>query len=114
MKRTPLKRGASTLKRSGPIKSRRTKATPLRQGAKGKPCQIRIPGYCTGVAEETVLAHYRMQTGAGMKPPDSRGAHGCRVCHDIVDFRLSTSDFSNAEIRLMHAEGVFRTQELGE
>ncbi|EBY0045077.1 DUF1364 domain-containing protein, partial [Salmonella enterica subsp. enterica serovar Enteritidis] len=32
--------------------------------------------------------------------------------HDIVDGRVKIDDFTKTEIRLMHAEGVFRTQEI--
>lgn len=83
----------------------------LRKEARGKPCQIRVPGICTGGGEDTVLAHYRLAgaCGVGMKPSDILGAWSCAACHDAVDGRNPQGrekDF----LRLCHAEGVFRTQ----
>lgn len=84
----------------------------LRRLAKGKPCLIRIPGVCSGDPATTVLAHYRLAgySGTGLKPDDLLGAHACNRCHDVVDGREPRpSEFTREEIRLMHAEGVFRT-----
>ena len=82
----------------------------LRKLAKGQPCMIRVPGVCNRDPATTVLAHYRMAglCGAGMKPPDALGAFSCSACHDAVDGRVK-STWSRCELRLMHAEGVFRT-----
>ena len=82
----------------------------LRKLAKGQPCMIRVPGVCNRNSETTVLAHYRMAgtCGTGMKPPDMLGAWACSACHDAVDGRVR-STWSRCELRLMHAEGVFRT-----
>ena len=82
----------------------------LRKLAKGQPCMIRVPGVCNRNPETTVLAHYRMAgiCGTGSKPPDSLGAWSCSACHDAVDGRVK-STWSRCELRLMHAEGVFRT-----
>ena len=72
---------------------------------------VRIPGICNGNYETTVLAHYRLAgtSGAGMKPDDEQGAWACGACHDAIDFRTKSA-YTRDEIRLMHAEGVFRTQ----
>ena len=82
----------------------------LRELAKGQPCMIRVAGICNRNPETTVLAHYRLggTCGTGMKPPDMRGAWACSACHDAVDGRVR-STWSRCELRLMHAEGVFRT-----
>ena len=82
----------------------------LRKLAQGQPCMIRVPGCCNRNPETTVLAHYRMADlcGVGMKPPDWCGAWACSACHDIVDGRVK-SRWTRSELRLMHAEGVFRT-----
>lgn len=82
----------------------------LRKLAEGKPCMIRIPSYCNGNPETTVLAHYRLAglSGAGMKPSDEIAAWACSGCHDVVDGRTKT-DVPRETIRLWHAEGVFRT-----
>ena len=85
----------------------------LRKFAQGKPCQIRVPGHCNFNPETSVLCHYRMAgiTGVGMKAPDCCGAIGCSSCHDVVDGRVST-DLTADERKLLHLEGVIRTQVL--
>lgn len=83
----------------------------LRKAARGKPCMIRVPGVCNGDTETTVLAHYRLNTGGALKPNDEQGAWSCSSCHDVVDGRISTKDYTYEQLRLMHAEGVFRTQD---
>ena len=85
--------------------------TSLRNAARGKPCMIRIPGICSGNPETTVLAHYRLNTGGALKPHDLQGAWACSACHDVVDGRVRTDLYTRGELRLMHAEGCFRTQE---
>lgn len=84
----------------------------LRKLARGKPCQVRIPGICNGNHETTVLAHYRLAgtCGAGMKPDDWQAAWSCSSCHDVVDGRVNTN-YGRMAARLWHAEGVMRTQE---
>ncbi|WP_435653218.1 nuclease domain-containing protein, partial [Proteus mirabilis] len=41
----------------------------LRKEARGRECQIRMPGVCNGNSETVVLAHYRMSgiCGTGIK-----------------------------------------------
>jgi hypothetical protein len=87
-----------------------SKQTKLTKAARGRECQIRIPGVCNGNPETTVLAHYRMAgtCGMGMKPNDLQGAWACSACHDYVDSRRNAAD--RAEARQYHAEGVMRTQ----
>ncbi|WP_029589801.1 DUF1364 domain-containing protein [Franconibacter helveticus] len=82
----------------------------LRKAARGRECQIRIPGVCNGNPETSVLAHLRLPgtCGTGLKPPDILGAIGCNCCHDVVDGRLKTP-YTHDELKLMHAEGVMRT-----
>lgn len=82
----------------------------LRKEARGRECQIRIPGVCNGNPETVVLAHYRMVglCGTGMKPDDMFGAWACIACHDEIDRRTRLTDAEYA--RLCHLEGVIRTQ----
>lgn len=82
----------------------------IRQSARGQACQVRLAGVCNGNRETTVLAHYRLPEtcGVGMKPPDYLGAWACSSCHDAIDGRVKT-DYTHDELRLAHAEGVFRT-----
>jgi len=82
----------------------------LRDLARGKLCQIRVPGICDGNPETTVLAHYRLSglSGMGIKAPDWAGAYSCARCHSMVDSGRS-ANFTRAELKQMHLEGVLRT-----
>lgn len=84
----------------------------LRKEAKGRECMIRIPGVCNGNPETTVLAHYRLAgiSGMGMKSPDLIAAWACSSCHDAVD-RRDSMFLEKDWVRLLHAEGVMRTQD---
>ena len=84
----------------------------LRKLAKGRDCMIRIGGICNFNPETTVLAHYRMAglCGMGIKPNNLQGAWACSACHDACDGRTKTA-YSRDELRLMHLEGVMRTQQ---
>lgn len=87
--------------------------TDLRKLARGRICQIRVPGVCDGNPETVVLAHVRKIniSGIGMKSPDVFGAWSCMKCHLCVDGH-SKSDFTSAERRLMLLEGMVRTQQI--
>ena len=82
----------------------------LRQFARGRECQVRIPGICNRDPATTVLAHIRMSgiTGIGMKARDELGAWCCSACHDAIDGRKKTSH-SRDYLRLAHLEGMLRT-----
>ena len=82
----------------------------LRKEARGRECQVRIPGICNGNTETSVLAHYRLAgtCGTGIKPDDTQAAIACSCCHDVIDGRVKIG-YSRDELRLMHAEGVMRT-----
>jgi hypothetical protein len=86
------------------------KQSRLTRAARGRECQVRIPGVCNGNPETTVLAHYRMAgtCGVGSKPNDLQGAWACSACHDACDGRSRAIDRTTA--RQYHAEGVMRTQ----
>ena len=81
-------------------------AQTLTRYARGRDCQIRLPGICNGDSATTVLAHYRLPgiSGMGIKPPSLIGAWACFACHSVVD-----RDQSDA-VQLAFAHGVFRTQ----
>lgn len=78
--------------------------------ARGRECQVRLPGICNHDPETTVLAHYRLAgtCGMGIKPHDLLGAWACSSCHDEVDRRTRRIDAESAA--LAHLEGVIRTQ----
>ena len=63
--------------------------TDLRKGAKGMPCQLRLPGVCSHNPDETVLCHIRRGGvgGMGLKPNDLIGIHACGPCHAKMDGR---------------------------
>lgn len=85
----------------------------LRKKAKGRDCQIRIPGVCNFNPQTSFLTHYRLAglCGMGIKPNDLVAAIESSSCHDAVDGRVKT-EFTRDELKLMHAEGVFRTLEI--
>ncbi|MBH2614632.1 DUF1364 domain-containing protein [Serratia ureilytica] len=84
----------------------------LTKEARGRECQVRILGVCNFNPETTVMAHYRLAgtCGTAIKPDDTQAAWACSACHDEVDRRTRLIDANDA--RLMHAEGVMRTQEI--
>lgn len=84
----------------------------LTKAARGRECQVRIPGVCNGNPETTVLAHYRLAgtCGVGAKPNDLQGAWACSACHDACDGR--SKQITRDDARKLHAEGVMRTQDL--
>jgi len=89
--------------------------TKLTKAARGRDCQVRVPGVCNGNPETTVLAHYRLAgtSGMGCKPNDFQGAWACSACHNYVDGRGSSRRRDDREeSRLLHAEGVMRTQDI--
>lgn len=84
----------------------------LRASARGQDCMVRIPGTCNFDPDTTVLAHFRMAgDGAGRKPNDTRASFACSACHDAIDSRMAVEGMNRGEVRLAHAEGVFRTQD---
>ena len=84
--------------------------TNLRAYAKNKPCQIRLPGICSGDVSQTRLCHVRMAgvTGGGMKAPDVLGAWGCHPCAIRTENGYEGTD----EVRLAFLQGVVRTQNM--
>lgn len=84
----------------------------LTKAARGRDCTVRLPG-CPNDTETTVLAHYRLAgtCGMGMKPNHLQGAWACAWCHDRIDQRAKC-DLERDELRLYHAEGVFRTLDI--
>ena len=83
----------------------------LRNLAKFKECQIRIPGVCNHDPETTVLCHNRRGgvAGVGQKPPDLCAAWGCSECHSVSDGRTATKQYTRDEVALMFADGQNRT-----
>ncbi len=83
--------------------------TNLRDYARNKPCQVRLPFICSGDVAETVLAHVRLAgvTGGGMKAPDVLGAWACHRCHEVTEREKKDDAVQRAFL-----EGVVRTQNM--
>ena len=79
----------------------------LRKSARGRDCQVRIPGMCNFDPTTVVLAHLN-GGGMGTKKHDLFGAFCCSSCHDAIDGRTRT-DYSHDEMELMHRQGGERT-----
>ena len=79
--------------------------TNLRQEARGRGCQVRLPGICNHNSETTVLGHIRLIgiSGLSIKSMDLLGSWVCSDCHAYVDSHHD--DATNAAF----AEGVYRT-----
>jgi hypothetical protein len=80
----------------------------LRKLARGKPCQIRLPGICNHDTETTVLCHVRLVgvSGMGDKAADLLGAWGCSACHAACD-TSGPLDYEKRRAALL--EGTART-----
>lgn len=81
------------------------------RSAKGQSCTVRIPGICKPAPENetTVLAHLN-GGGSGAKHLNIHGAYACAQCHDVVDGRARCNGYTYDEVKMMHFEGVIRTQ----
>lgn len=88
------------------------KSNKLRQSARGQECLVRIPLHCNSNPETVILAHVGSNSGMGMKSSDLEAAYCCSSCHDIIDFRGNTHNFTRLEIKLMAKEGAERTRKM--
>ena len=86
----------------------------ITRSAKGQDCTIRIPFVCNHNPETVVFCHNNSSAsgkGVGLKCAPWIGAYGCSRCHDVVDHRVPVPHgMTRDDIKLMFAEGVFRTQ----
>jgi len=80
----------------------------ITKSARNENCQIRIPGICNFDHSTTVFCHVG-GGGMALKSHDILGAYGCSACHNAIDGRMRT-DYTTDELKLMHLEGVARTQ----
>lgn len=85
------------------------KQSKLTKSARGRECQVRIPHICNGNPETVVLAHLN-GGGMGMKHSDIHGAYACSNCHDAIDARRYVGRYCYDAFKLMHLEGMGRTQ----
>jgi hypothetical protein len=92
-------------------KERFIKSGKLRKSAKLQDCFVRIPSICNFNPETVVLAHVGSK-GQSLKKSDIHAAFACSACHDELDGRTHNSAFSKNALKLMHYEGVERTQDI--
>lgn len=87
--------------------NRRASQKSLTKLARGRECQIRLPGICTGDPATTVPCHFRMHglSGGGYISDAIFVAHGCDACHRWVDTHKDDAT------QLDFAKAVFRTQQ---
>lgn len=92
MRRSPLNRGTSTLKRTQFKRSapkRRPGHIKAYLGAcRGELCYLRIPGVCIGGMDTTVPAHSNQAKhgkGMGLKAHDEYTVPACHACHYQID-----------------------------
>ncbi|WP_288365605.1 DUF1364 domain-containing protein [uncultured Marinobacter sp.] len=106
--KTPLKTKAP-MKRAAMKSVSKSKASPIRQSAKGQPCLVRIPGVCNGDPSTVVLAHLN-GAGIGTKAGDHEGAYACSACHAWLDGGYATEGYFKDTRELWHLQGILRTQ----
>jgi hypothetical protein len=82
----------------------------LRKLAKGRDCEIRLPGICSGDNSTVVLCHIP-GGGLGAKQNDLFGAYGCHSCHSEVDGRTQKIR-DRIKVRAWFLDGVIRTQQI--
>ena len=85
------------------------KRSKIRESARGQECQIRAPMVCNFNPETTVFAHIG-GAGIGIKSNDIHGSFACSDCHDLVDGRVKSETFTDAQVELMFLDGMIRTQ----
>lgn len=84
----------------------------LTQSARGESCTVRLIG-CNHNPETTVLAHLsgiRFKHGMAKKVNDLHGCYCCSNCHDLIDGRVPTNNYTKHELKLAHLEAVIETQ----
>lgn len=74
--------------KAGEVSKKRKEGHPLREGARGMECTLRLEG-CRHSTEYTVLAHLRRfgWAGMGQKPHDLLAVFACDKCHEKQEKR---------------------------
>lgn len=81
------------------------------KSARGKPCQVRIPGVCKQAPEnETTIPAHLNGGGMAMKHLNIHIAYSCDACHDWLDGGYIQAGDSRQTRDLCHLEAVVRTQ----
>ena len=88
------------------------KSNKIRASAEGEECQVRIPGVCNFDNATTIPAHIGHGGGTGMKASDLEIAYCCSSCHDVIDDRVNSIQFTRDAILVMGFEGAARTRKI--
>ena len=88
-------------------KPTRWESKKYRDGAKGQPCTMRLPGICNGNPETTVLAHAN-GAGMGMKADDFDAADMCSDCHSAFDQRTKC-EWDKEQLQIMFGYARYQT-----
>lgn len=103
------------LKRKAGLKSNGPRSTPIRRGARGQDCTLRLV-VCNFDPDTTVLCHSNFLAdgkGMGLKAPDTAAAFGCSACHDVLDGRRPRpADLSIEQLERAFRAAVGRTHEI--
>lgn len=83
----------------------------IRKSARGKICQVRIPGVCNFTPETVIAAHIRIAgtCGVGVKPSDLLTIRACSNCHDVIDGRVGKKGLDKREMNTYILEALCRT-----
>lgn len=91
-RKAPMATGAQLLRQAAPLRSRsKTNSNPRpatgeAKLCKGQPCYLRIPGICTGQAQDPCHSNQAAHgKGKGIKAHDYYTLPGCRACHNELD-----------------------------
>jgi len=103
------------LVRSGGLKTKGPKMTPIRKAARGQDCTIQLHGVCNHDPATSVLCHSNELAdgkGMGLKAPDTAAAFGCSACHDVLDGRRPRPAWLTKEqVLAAFRAGVARTHQ---
>lgn len=89
------------------------KSKKLRDSARNKDCQVRIPSVCNHNHETVILAHVGSDKIMGGKCSDLEAAFCCSSCHAAIDGQVKT-EHSRIELDLWSKEGAERTRKIWE
>ena len=81
------------------------------RSARGKPCQVRIPGVCKPAPEnETTIPAHLNGGGMALKHSNIHIAYSCDACHEWLDRGYVQAGVTSEERDLDHLQAVIRTQ----
>lgn len=81
------------------------------RSARGKPCQVRIPGVCKPAPEnETTIPAHINGAGMALKHSSIHLAYCCDACHEWLDGGYVKDASYGCDRDLLHLEAVIRTQ----